>query len=352
MKNVVLVVCLSIVLMTGVMFAGNEDTQRLVWEGNEDTSSSRRSGSHTSERVSSVFVVPPQPVQPPSATLGTVFWMHIQKTSSWFGDYLLLWGCPSLASSEEASQSSSSSHILLYSRVSAKDLRKLKCSVSFFTGSHGYGYHVPFSSPVNRSTVTLLRDPYDRMISSFLHGKGVHQMMFPIGFRDRIKLKYALRRNITSSKYPILSYASLDGMSGCQTKMVLGFDCGEMTELTDKHLEEAKRRLRYDMAFVGITEESKATADLFLAMYPNPLLSSTTLSLLNNSYRLRPRKNKDHTNQVNEQLRFTLTSNNWVDRFDGELYSFARALFHERCQAHHVRTNTDYHHHHHRPMPV
>jgi hypothetical protein len=332
MKNVLFAVCVSMALMTGVMFSGNEDTQKLL----SMSSHSSRSGADTSERV---FVVQPQPQ--PIATLGTVFWMHIQKTSSWFGDYLLLWGCPSLASSEEASQSS---HILLYSRVAAKDdLRKLKCNVSFFTGSHGYGFHVPFSSPVNRSTVTLLRDPYDRMISSFLHGKGVHQMMFPIGFRDRVKLKYALRRNISSSKYPILSYASLDGMSGCQTKMVLGKDCGEITELTDMHLEEAKRRLQYDMAFVGITEDSKATADLFLAMYPNNLLSTTTLSLLNNSYRLRPRKNKDHTNKVNEQLRFTLTSNNWIDRFDGELYRFARALFHERCQAHHVRTNADYH---------
>ena len=339
MKNVLLVVCVSMVLMTGVMFCGNEDTQSSVWLGSD----SSRSGADTSE--GRVFVVQPQP--PPSATLSTVFWMHIQKTSSWFGDYLLLWGCPSLASSEEASQSS---HILLYSRVTAaaKDLRKLRCNVSFFTGSHGYGFHVPFSSPVNRSTVTLLRDPYDRMISSFLHGKGVHQMMFPLGFRDRIKLKYALRRNISTSKYPILSYASLDGMSGCPTKMVLGKDCGEIAELTDIHLEEAKRRLRYDMAFVGITEESKATADLFLAMYPNSLLSTTTLSLLNNSYRLRPRKNKDHTNQVNERLRFTLISNNWIDRFDGELYRFARTLFHERCQAHHVRTISD----HPLPLPV
>ena len=52
----------------------------------------------------------------------------------------------------------------------------------------------------------------------------------------------------------IIDYSKLDGMSSCQTKMVLGYRCGsgsnEHVVLTNTLLLEAKRRLNEDFAFI------------------------------------------------------------------------------------------------------
>lgn len=270
-------------------------------------------------------------------TLKTIFWMHIQKTSSWLGDFLLLYGCPSFHLKIPSKDIK-----MMYGTI-ARSVNNIGCDVKFYTGEHGYGYHIPFSLSTNQSTITLFRNPYDRIISSFLHGKGIHQMMFPLGFPKRVKLKYILRQNISNTEFPILTYANLNGMKGCQTKMMLGYDCGVDIILTNKDLNEAKRRLQYDMAFFGITEESEASAKLFLTTYPSLKLTTTTLELIHEyTYKLKPRKNKAHHTESNERYHSILKSHGWKDYYDQELYTYAKEIFYYKCKLYEIKTKYDH----------
>ena len=52
-------------------------------------------------------------------------------------------------------------------------------------------------------------------------------------------------------------FATEPGIKGCMTKMILGYRCAETVPggFTKKLIGEAKRRLREDFVFVGLTEE-------------------------------------------------------------------------------------------------
>ena len=276
----------------------------------------------------------------PTHQLQPAFWMHIQKTSSWLGNFLLLWGC-----SLVRGMSPSSKEHMLYAHL-ARNLSRLQCEIPFYTGNFGFGYHVPLNINMNRTAITLFRNPYDRVISSFMYGKGVHQIMFPLGFPDRAKRKFALRETIRKSEFPILSYVQLPGIASCQAKMTLGRECGETAEVTSGDIIEARRRIRFDLAFVGLTEESEASARLFLAMYPIPFKDNTISnekrkkeeqSLLE-AVNQAPRTNRDHTAQANEDHKRVLLQHNWSDSADVGVYWEAVEVFYERCQGYGIKT--------------
>lgn len=276
--------------------------------------------------------------------LSEVFWMHIQKTSSWLGDFLLMWGC--------SSARNKSNHAMIYAKL-GRNMSALKCEIPFYTGKFQFGYHVPFNTEMNRSTVTLFRNPYDRVISSFLYGKGEHQIMFPLGFRKRAERKYALREEIKKSSAPIIAYVSLPGIAGCQAKMVMGRQCGEDYNITAKDFEEAARRIRNDFAFVGLTEESEASAKLFIAMYPIPSTVGSGLKVASGSVdsgavdkvllsavHQAPRANAIHTNSRNMELTNTIRDHQtrWRDSADVFVYKVAVNLFYHRCREYNIAT--------------
>jgi hypothetical protein len=268
--------------------------------------------------------------------LTTVFWMHIQKTSSWLGNFLLSWGCESV----RLRSRSVSLQPLSYSAL-AKTLPSLECEANYYTGKFQFGYHVPHTGSMNGTTVTLFRNPYSRVISSFLYGKGVHQMMFPLGFPDRAKVKFGLRDKIRASPYPVLAYARLPGIASCQTKMVLGMECGEPITIEQTQLEEAFRRIRYDFAFVGLTEESDASARLFLAMYSpttSPKISVDEEEEMLRGLHSAPRVNSQHTSLVNSELLSVLREHEWRDAADEHTYHAAVELFFERCAHYGIST--------------
>lgn len=272
--------------------------------------------------------------------LNTAFWMHIQKTSSWLGNFLLLWGCGSVRDLPAQKKKN-----MLYSHL-ARNLSRLQCEIPFYTGDFGYGYHVPLNVNLNSTAITLFRNPYDRVISSFMYGKGVHQIMFPLGFPDRAKRKFALREAIRKSEFPILSYVQLPGIASCQAKMTLGRECGEVAEVTAVDVDEARRRIRFDLAFVGLTEESEAAARLFLAMYPIPSRVSERNAINNeeeeqalmDAVNQAPRTNRDHTAQANEEHKEVLKQHRWVDVADEAVYREAIEVFYERCHVYSIDT--------------
>lgn len=289
---------------------------------------------------------------PPSQrTLQNVFWMHVQKTSSWLGNFLLLWGC-STVRNEQRLKNRLEADQMLYSGI-AKNMTALRCETSFFTGAFGFGYHVPFTALHNTSTITLFRNPYNRVISSFLYGKGIHQIMFPLGFPNRAKVKFNLRDKIKKSPFPVLTYVQLPGIANCQTKMLLGKECGEVTAVSEEEMAEALRRLREDVSFVGLTEESEASARLFLAMFrfPQGVTHAKELvvdmdkkeyaenvNLLVQSVGQAPRLNKGHTSELNTELRDVLRQHGWRDVPDETLYTEAVRLFYERCKVYQIPT--------------
>ena len=61
--------------------------------------------------------------------------------------------------------------------------------------------------------------------------------------------------------------ASLDGVRGCQAKMLLGVPCAAPLRVNATMAAEARRRVRDDLALVGLTERFDETVCLFHAIY-------------------------------------------------------------------------------------
>lgn len=81
--------------------------------------------------------------------------------------------------------------------------------------------------------VTLLRDPWKRIQSDY-HYTRSHPNSGHLGPNIDVK-------RVLSSTSSIFEYIQFPGISNCATKMFNGYHCGDDVELTDFHLETAKR---------------------------------------------------------------------------------------------------------------
>jgi hypothetical protein len=174
-----------------------------------------------------------------------VKWMHIQKTSSWMGDFLLLYACPHLRPMYDSRKNK----IFFYDVVRANTTLLDHCEIPIVRNRDGlYGWHDPYSAPSSRGKlVTMFRKPEDRIISSFLFDN----MLIPSG--SVYSYNQTLPDYVTNSPTPLVAYASVPGFDACQTKMVLGYHCGQDVHgITTTGLVEAKRRIEYDFAFFGM----------------------------------------------------------------------------------------------------
>jgi hypothetical protein len=131
--------------------------------------------------------------------------------------------------------------------------------------------------------------------------------------------------------------------------MVLGKECGEPVYITEVQLREALRRVRHDMAFVGLTEESEASARLFLAMYRPASTSESPVDQhiemgkeeadkLVSTLAAAPRQNRDHTAELDRALHGVLQQHQWRDVYDEAVYIEAVRVFYERCRRYNVPT--------------
>lgn len=176
--------------------------------------------------------------------LDGVKWMHIQKTSSWLGDFLLLFACPHLRPLYDSRKNK----VFFYDLVRQNTTLLEACEIPVVPNRDGsYGWHDPYHPSSSRNKlVTVFRNPEDRIISSFLFG----DMMIPSG--SVYSHNQTLPSYIRESSTPLLAYASVPGFDSCQTKMVLGYYCGQDVKgVTSEGVAEAKRRIEYDFAFFG-----------------------------------------------------------------------------------------------------
>ena len=183
----------------------------------------------------------------------------------------------------------------------------------------------------------MFRNPIDRIISAFLFADG---MMIPRGFPD-YSIEMELRKNITSSKYPIYTYAITPGIPQCQSKMIMGYECGnDVLPFNNKQLNEIHRRILEDFIFFGLQEESKASYELFIAMLGIGHLNDTHIfeRKLLPPYLQSYRQNDYVTNQQKVILKQTLKDLSWHDRSDEFLYDIAKKIFYKRCKEYNIVT--------------
>lgn len=263
-------------------------------------------------------------------SLSGVNWMHIPKTSSWMGDFLFMYACPNMAAEFEKEENNQ----FLYEQLKNDVSKVAKCDAKILLGRDGgYGWHDPFVPELtNGSTVALFRKPRNRLVSAFLFGSG---MMIPPGHlhSPNETMQAEIFKYISNTTYPIMTYARYLGIPSCQTKMVLGHNCGTEVTITGELLAEAKRRVEHDFAFVGLTEESAASADLFYAMYgagkPEPKVQPHTKMY---------RENTNHSKMTRTRLLEVLREQNWSDPPEQALYQHVRRIFYERCAKYNIST--------------
>lgn len=262
---------------------------------------------------------------------------------------MLIWGCPNLHLVYEAHHSSpSSSSLFFYDMISRNwnTAMPAHCNGVFITTKFGYGFHVPYwPNRMKGATVTLLRKPSDRLISAFLFNDG---MMLPRGSPWK-KASRAVKDVINSTLIPIGTYSLLPGVDGCQTKMILGKQCGDVYTLTKSDITSAIEIVSSPehFAFIGLTEEAEATALLFLAMYgpcydragelvSDTLVQQAHLKTLHKTYSHRYRSNKRNSLATHAKLHMQLHAVGWRDEADDAVYNAARRTFYKRCDDYNI----------------
>ena len=179
-----------------------------------------------------------------SFSLRSIKWMHIQKTSSWIGDFLLLYSCPHLRPMYDRMDD----QVFFYDQVRTHPDLLTECEVEVTRGHDGaFGWHDPYlpAHIGNGTTISVFRKPEYRLISSFLFN-----MMIPTGnvYSDN----NTLPEHVRNAAQPLIAYANVPGMASCQIKMVLGHYCGKwISELSRADIEKAKHRVKHEFAFVG-----------------------------------------------------------------------------------------------------
>eukprot|EP01041_Mallomonas_annulata_P004688 gene4688-9291_t len=215
-------------------------------------------------------------------------------------------------------------------------LRRNECNIPLIIGNkQDFGWHQPYNEKLhNHSVVALFRHPTRRIISAFLFAPDGGSMPsgfardrkngLPVGWNREKEIR-KFKSQVINSPHPIVTYADALHMRACQTKMVLGYSCAFNISLTDEELYEAKRRLIYDFAFIGLTEEYTASVQLFHKQFG---VSDPRVLKYEN---IHLRKNTAHTKQRDLSLKIQLNNANFKDRFDDEIYKLASRIFYSRC---------------------
>ena len=277
--------------------------------------------------------------------LDVAFWMHVQKTSSWFGAFLVLWSCPEISAAYDR-WVTMKPHTGKTPDFVLKDVNKMNTvnssennpfndscpTLLLQANANSYGWHHPIDQykwlswrRLHGTIVTILRHPLDRIISAFLFHKGGH---IPAGIPDRFAREAGLQKYVRESEHPIITYANIDGIASCQTKMLLGHFCGSnvtMDKYTD--IDEARRVVREDLVFVGITHEPNATVELFYSMFGRRHMPGrwTITSTRNNT---------KHNPGSHDALACELLIGGWNDTADMAVYMEVSKLFRKRLDIH------------------
>lgn len=186
-------------------------------------------------------------------------------------------------------------------------------SSGFVYARHLYFVNFTQYGLVNYTYMTVLRNPVDRFISSYLY------------------YHFSSKKHIQAILDPEHRNESLEEClrlqhSGCAHNLMTKYFCGHESYChkgSDEALQQAKRNLHQHFAAVGIMEEIEISLRVFKAILPRYFSS---LKLENSGLR---RLNKNEQSlSVSQELRETITQFN---RADVQLYEHAKQLLHQRA---------------------
>lgn len=115
------------------------------------------------------------PLIPTAIRLQKVCWIHIQKASSWIGDFLYMLFCPHTP--KERNRSGNERDGFLFDQVSSHRSKNITCRIEFCP-KNSFGFHMPYApSEMRGHALVIFRQPLDRIISAYLFREG---MMIPV----------------------------------------------------------------------------------------------------------------------------------------------------------------------------
>jgi hypothetical protein len=184
-----------------------------------------------------------------------------------------------------------------------------RAKIDLLNGHMGFGLHELLPRPA--TYLTLLRDPVDRVISHYYHAVREKGAVL----HDKIQ-----SREIDLSGH-IRYYAEAADMDNLQTRMIAGnWELRGFGPCTEEMLETAKRNLREHFAVVGITEQFDAFYLLAADLFNWEVLPYQRWEVA---------KKRARKSDLSPEELYTLETYN---KFDLELYQYAKSLFREQIQ--------------------
>ena len=261
-------------------------------------------------------------------------YMHVQKTGGAFAEAILRVCCPGYFDARTGAPADRWQNL----PASFSEEQRAACGATVVRHQRENGemwsFHRPYDVRRQRArAVALFRDPKARVAAAFYFYK-MDDVMLPPGFRLRDhppdpsrgqkRWHEHLYAVLAGSPNPLKTYADLPGISGCQTKMVLGFECARDLAITEAARAEAVRRLREDFAFVGLQEQWESSVELLWRMFgvpgaPRPGVDTAT----DTHYR---QGSYNRTQARRDLARYS-------DPDDETIFEEARALLIWRCNA-------------------
>lgn len=235
---------------------------------------------------------------PPGHIKESVIFIHLPKTAGTTVSRLIEWEYP-------LSEIYSIDPVLF--KWSAAHLRKLPLSrlkkIRMFKGHMTFGLHDVLPQPA--TYITVLRDPVDRVISSFY-------------FMRRFKL-HPLSWQIRREKWTLEDFVRNSGRDNIQSRLVANAKYEE--PCTCEIVERAKYNLRHHFSVVGFSDRLEESLALMKLRFGWRLSSYSSFNVT----RSRPKK-RDLPEATLDLIRQR-------NGFDVELYAYARGIFEAAVKA-------------------
>lgn len=220
----------------------------------------------------------------PAELLERMYWIHFPKAGTSFANTILHYCCPGLAGDTAIPSFSSLSETqkLIYTGSLVElflveqnigsdgklSLSSEKCRRDSYRSDRQITSHFPVASnSANLSgAVAMFRNPITRILSAFHHN--LHSFRMGPGSNRKM-------RNKVKS---VEDFANWPGISGCQTKMMLGQFCGKsftkhVPDVPQEKIKEAVEKVK-KFSFVGLTEYWNLSICLFHAQFGGEISST------------------------------------------------------------------------------
>lgn len=198
----------------------------------------------------------------------------------------------------------------------------------WFYGHNPLARTQSFGKPDSSQIVTLFRDPRRRAVSAWNHAKHTHHL----GTKDAESRFPNSREKLERETQTVIDFARHVHVRACQTKMLVGGQCGMYMNITEEIRSMANERMRA-LAFVGITDAYNASVCLFHHMWggtPQPHMFANARPATAHRKKWKPHKLPGGGLQVRPSTWHNLSSTDDPDDF--ALFLLAKSIFLHRLR--------------------